>query len=172
MRSGYHQVLLHLEDKFKTAFQTHHGHFQWVVMPFGLSNAPATFQSLMSEIFQFSMHKFVLIFFDGILIYNADWESHLQHLEIVLITLNKHQLFAKFSKCEFGMIQIEYLGHNVSAMGVQMEKSKVEAIVQWPAPTNIKQLRGFGLSGYYRRLIANYASVAHPLIELLKKDAF
>lgn len=173
LRSGYHQVLLHPEDKFKTAFRTHHGHFQWVVMPFGLTNAPATFQSLMNGIFQFAMRKFVLIFFDDILIYSADWESHLQHLEIVLITLNKHQLFAKFSKCEFGMIQIEYLGHTVSAMGVQMEKSKVEAIIQWPTPTNIKQLRGFlGLSGYYRRFIANYASVAHPLTELLKKDAF
>lgn len=173
LRSGYHQVLIHPEDKHKTVFRTHHGHFQWLVMPFGLSNAPATFQGLMNNIFQFAMRRFVLIFFDDILIYSGDWESHMRHLEIVLVTLQDNQLYAKFSKCEFGLQQIEYLGHTVSEKGVEMEKSKVEAILRWPSPTNIKQLRGFlGLSGYYRRFIHHYASIAHPLTELLKKDKF
>lgn len=134
-------------------------------MPFGLSNAPTTFQSLMNSIFQFVMRKFVLKFFDDILVYRKDWDSHLKHLEVVLITLKDNQLYAKYSKCEFGLMKIEYLGPTVSAEGIQMENSKVEAIVQWPVPVNLKQLRGFlGLSGYYRRFIANYASIAHPLL--------
>lgn len=127
----------------------------------------------MNGIFQFAMRKYVLIFFDDILVYSENWESHLQHLETVLLTLLENQLYAKYSKCNFGLQEIEYLGHIVSASGVQMEKSKIEAIMKWPVPTNLKQLRGFlGLSGYYRRFISHYASIAHALTELLKKDAF
>lgn len=115
LRSGYHQVLLHREDKYKVAFRTHHGNFQWLVMPFGLSNAPATFQSLMNGIFQFAMRQFVQIFFDDILIYSGDSYSYLIHLETLLPTL------AKYSKCSFGLKQIEYLGHIVSIEKVQMK---------------------------------------------------
>lgn len=115
LRSGYHQVLLHREDKYKVAFRTHHGNFQWLVMPFGLSNAPATFQSLMNGIFQFAMRQFVQIFFDDILIYSGDSDSYLIHLETLLPTL------AKYSKCSFGLKQIEYLGHIVSIEKVQMK---------------------------------------------------
>lgn len=140
LRSGYHQVLVHPADRFKTAFRTHHGHFQWLVMPFGLSNAPATFQALMNGIFHFAMRRYVLIFFDDILVYSKDMESHLVHLEQVLFTLQENQLFAKYSKCCFGLFQIEYLGHVVSARGVQMDQTKVDTILQWPVPTNLKQL--------------------------------
>lgn len=121
LRSGYHQVLLHREDKYKVAFRTHHGNFQWLVMPFGLSNAPATFQSLMNGIFQFAMRQFVQIFFDDILIYSGDSDSYLIHLETLLPTLQENQLYAKYSKCSFGLKQIEYLGHIVSIEKVQMK---------------------------------------------------
>lgn len=173
LRSGYHQVLVHPEDRHKTAFRTHHGHFQWIVMPFGLSNAPATFQALMNGIFHFAMRRYVLIFFYDILVYSKDLESHLVHLEQVLRTLQENQLYAKYSKCCFGLLQIEYLGHIVSAAGVQMDQAKVESILKWPEPINIKQLRGFlGISGYYRRFIQSYAILAKPLTDLLKKDSF
>lgn len=118
LRSGYHQVLLHPDDRYKTAFRTHHSHFQWLVMPFGLSNAPVTFQSLMNNIFKFAMRRYVLIFFYDILIYSIDWDTHVQHLEMVLKTLQQHQLYAKLSKFSFGLLQIDYLGHVVSANGV------------------------------------------------------
>lgn len=113
LRSGNHQILLHPDDRHKMAFRTYHGHFQWLVMPFGLSNAPATFQALMNKIFNFALRRFVLVFFSDILVYSASWAVHLQDLETVLATLQHHQLFAKFSKCSFGMTEVDYLGHVV-----------------------------------------------------------
>ncbi|XP_039123663.1 uncharacterized protein LOC120260295 [Dioscorea cayenensis subsp. rotundata] len=129
LRYAYHQILLDQEDKDKTTFQTHHGHFQWLVMPFGLSNAPATFEALMNDVFGPALRKYVL--------------------------------------------KIEYFGHVVSKHGVKMDTSKVHAILQWDIPTTLKQLRGFlGFSGYYRIFISNYATIARPLTDLLKKDNF
>nr|KYP42436.1 Retrovirus-related Pol polyprotein from transposon 297 family [Cajanus cajan] len=142
-------------------------------MPFGLTNAPAAFQSLMNEIFQGLLRKFVLVFFDDILVYSSSWSAHLHHLEVVLQKLQQHKLFSKLSKCSFGLQQVDYLGHNVSGLGVAMDKSKVKAVLDWPCPKNLKQLRGFlGLTGYYRRFIKQYAVVAAPLTNLLKKDNF
>ncbi|GAU35592.1 hypothetical protein TSUD_295280 [Trifolium subterraneum] len=173
LRSGYHQILMNPKDRHKTAFRTHHGHYEWLVMPFGLSNAPASFQSLMNQVFQKVLRKFVLVFFDDILVYNATWSSHLLHLEIVLQLLDHHKLFVKLSKCSFGMSEVDYLGHTIFGMGVIMDKTKVQAVLQWPTPTNLKQLRGFlGLTGYYRRFIKSYATIASPLTDLLKKDSF
>lgn len=115
LRSSYHQVLVHPEDKHKTAFRTHHSHFQWVVMPIWLFNPLAKFQALMNTIFQGVFGKFVLVFFDDILIYSASWELHLHHLEVVLTMLTEHKLFTKLSKCIFSMQEVEYLGHVVSS---------------------------------------------------------
>lgn len=173
LRSGYHQILVSSDDRHKTAFRTHQGHYEWLVMPFGLTNAPATFQALMNSVFQPWLRKFVLVFFDDILVYSADWSSQLQHFSHVLQILADHQLYAKLSKCSFGQKRIEYLGHIVSEAGVEMDPEKISSIMKWPIPTNLKSLRGFlGLTGYYRRFIKGYSIVAGPLTNLLKKDAF
>jgi hypothetical protein len=130
LRSGYHQILIQPEDRYKTAFRTHHGHYEWLVMPFGLTNAPATFQSLMNQIFQHALRKYVLVFFDDILVYSATWKDHLIHLESVLQILQQNVLYVKLSKCAFGVEEIEYLGHVVSRKGVTMEQTKVQAVLK------------------------------------------
>jgi len=121
LRSGYHQILLNLAYHFKIAFRTHFGHYEWLVMPFGLTNAPRTFQSLMNDIFASFLRKFVLGFFDDILIYSSTWHDHLTHLEKVLYILKQHQLYAKHSKCSFGVEKIDYLGHTISQHGVAID---------------------------------------------------
>lgn len=173
LRSSYHQILVQPEDIHKTAFRAHQGLYEWLVMPFGLTNAPASFQSLMNQVFQQQLRKSVLVFVDDILVYSPSWSSHLVHLEEVLSLLQHHYLFAKFSKCSFGLTKIDYLGHTVSGQGVEMDQSKVRAVLDWPEPSTIKQLRGFlCLTGYYRRFIKGYTSIALTLTELLKKDGF
>ncbi|MCI12752.1 hypothetical protein A2U01_0033859, partial [Trifolium medium] len=105
--------------------------------------------------------------------YSSSWNDHLQHLESVLLALQRHELYAKLSKCSFGAKEVDYLGHKVSSRGVSMESTKVQAVLEWPTPSNIKQLRGFlGLTGYYRRFINSYVHMAAPLTDLLKKDNF
>ncbi|GJZ90056.1 ty3-gypsy retrotransposon protein [Tanacetum coccineum] len=173
LQAGYHQLLIQEEDIAKTAFRTHHGHYEFLVMPFGLSNTPSTFQATMNHIFRSVLRKFVLVFFDYILVYSTSWELHLQHLETVFSILQSNLFFANQSKCEFGSSSISYIGHTVSSKGVSIDPLKVKAIKDWPLPKNIKQLCGFlRLAGYYRRFAAHYASLAAPLTQLLRKDAF
>lgn len=173
LRSGFHQIRVHDEHIFRTAFRTHEGHYEFLVMPFGLTNAPSTFQAAINSIFRPFLCRFVLAFFDDILICNPCWDLHLTHLRQVFSTLCSSSFVLKLSKCSFGRESIDYLGHIVTSMGVQVDQSKIAAITDWPTPQNSWQLCGFlGLAGYYRRFVQGYAALAFPLTSLLCKDSF
>lgn len=162
---------MHSADIPKTAFRTHHGHYEFKVMPFGLYNAPSSFQATMNTIFRPYLRQFVIVFFDDILIYSGSLDEHLSHLQTTFQVLLEHQFVLKFSKCFFAQPEVEYLGHVVSIRGVEPVASKVETIRQWPIPQSTRALRSFlGLAGFYHRFIRSYATIADPLVKATTKD--
>ncbi|KAJ9552227.1 LOW QUALITY PROTEIN: hypothetical protein OSB04_016272 [Centaurea solstitialis] len=162
LKSGYHPIRMKGDDVYKTAFRTHQGHYEFMVMPFGLVNAPSTFQSLMNEDYP---RKFVLVFFDDILIYSPTIEEHVKHMRVVYMPNKK--------KCDFAKERLGYLGYVISKEGMEVDESKVKSVREWQAPRNVTELRGFlGLSGCYIKFVKGYGMIASPLTDLLKKNKF
>ena len=150
-----------------------HGHYEYLVMPFGLCNAPSTFQAAMNHLLVPFLCHFTTVFFDNILVYSDSLSSHVQHLDITFQALLRCQYYLKQTKCLFAQTQLEYLGHVVFGNGVALEPSKIQAIIQWPTPTSAKELRAFlRLTGFYLKFIQKYAAITTPLTNLLCKDAF
>ena len=172
LRSGYHQIRVASEDVPKTAFRTRYGHFEFLVLPFGLTNAPATFMHLMHQTFRQYLDDFVIVFLDDILIYSRTLAEHHIHIRKVLDILRSQKLFGKESKCEFFRSDVEFLGHIVGRDGLRMMSDKIEAVAAWPTPTSVTQVRAFlGTIGFYRRFIRDFSAVAAPLSDLTKNDA-
>ena len=170
LRSGYYQLRVKEVDVPKIAFRTRYGHYEFLVMPFELTNAPTAFMDLMNRVFFPYLDQFVVVFIDDILVYSKDAQEHEHHLRIVLQTLRENQLFAKLTKCDFWLKEVSFLGHIVSAEDIRVDSVKIEVIVNWKQPLNVTEVRSFlGLAGYYRRFVQGFSVIASSLTRLLRK---
>jgi hypothetical protein len=170
LRSGYHQIKIRTEDVPKTVFTIRYDLFEYLVMSFGLMNVSAHFMYLMNSIFVLELDKFIMVFIDDILVYSKSMEKHEEHLWIVLQRLWEHQLYVKFSKYEFWIKEVPFLGHVVSPEGIMVDPSKVKEVLDWKPPTSVSEVRSFlGLTGYYRWFILNFSKIAKLIPDLLKK---
>ncbi|GJV56903.1 putative reverse transcriptase domain-containing protein [Tanacetum coccineum] len=171
LRSGYHQLRVREDDIPITAFRTRYGHFEFQVMSFGLTNVSAVFMDLMNRVCKPYLDKFVIVFIDDILIYSKSKEEHSEHLKIILDMLKKEKLYAKFSKCDFWLESVQFLGHVINSEGVHVDPAKIEAIKNWPASTSPTKVRQFmRLAGYYKRFIEGFSLIAKPLTKLTQKN--
>ncbi|GJT09890.1 putative reverse transcriptase domain-containing protein [Tanacetum coccineum] len=171
LRLGYHQLRVRDEDIPKAAFRKRYGHYEFQVMSFGLTNAPAVFMDLMNRVCKPYLDKFVIVFIDDILIYSRNKEEHVNHLRIILELLKKEKLYAKFSKCDFWIRIVQFLGHLIDSQGLHVDPAKIEAVKNWTSPTTPTEIRQFlGLAGYYRRFIKDFSKIAKSLTELTQKN--
>ena len=171
LRSGYHQIRIRPGDEWKTTFKTREGFFEWLVMPFGLSNAPSIFMRVMNQFLRLFIGKFVVVYFDDILIFSMSLTEHLVHLHEVLLVLRRDQLFATLKKCEFDSSSVHFLGYIVSAEGLAVDPGKVEAIKSWPTPSTLSATRIFhGLASFYRRFVPQFSSLMAPLTDCIRRD--
>ncbi|GJU43332.1 putative reverse transcriptase domain-containing protein [Tanacetum coccineum] len=196
LRSGYHQPRIQEEYIPKTSFRTHYGHYEFQVTPFGLTNAPASEEEHVEHIklilellkkeelyakfskcefwlskVQFHLDKFVIVFIDDILIYSKSEEEHAEHLKLILELLKKEELYAKFSKCEFWLSKVQFLGHVIDSEGIHVDPAKIESIKDWASPKTPTEIRQFlGLAGYYRRFIEGFLKIAKPMTKLTQKN--
>uniref|UniRef100_A0A2N9F6N0 Reverse transcriptase n=1 Tax=Fagus sylvatica TaxID=28930 RepID=A0A2N9F6N0_FAGSY len=173
LRSGYHQIRMRPGDEWKTAFKTHNGLFEWLVMPFGLTNAPSTFMRVMNQFLQPLIGVCVVVYFDDILIYSKTLEDHVMHLRRVFELLREKKLYANLKKCSFCVNSVTFLGYIVSDEGISMDEEKIRAIMEWPIPKTVGEVRSFhGLATFYRRFVKGFSAIAAPLTDCLKKDNF
>jgi hypothetical protein len=171
LKSGYYQIRIAEEDIEKTACRTRYGSYEFVVMPFGLCNAPATFTTLMNSMFHHKSDDFVVVYIDDILIFSKSKEEHAKHLKIVLKKLRDNKLYANLEKSEFELVEIEFLGHVLNGQGIQSDSKKIKAIKEWEVPKTQKGVRSFlGLANYYGKFIKNSSKIAAPLSDLLTKE--
>jgi hypothetical protein len=172
LHSSYHQIKIRPKDIPKIAFSIRYGLYEYLVMSFGLTNAPPHFMYLMNSVFMSELDKFVVVFIDDILVYSKNEEKHEQHLRVILQRLRDHQLYAIFSKCAFWLNEVPFLGHVILAEGITVDPSKVQEVLDWKSPRSITQIRSFlGLVGYYRRFISNFSKIAKPITKLSEKNA-
>nr|GEZ63465.1 putative reverse transcriptase domain-containing protein [Tanacetum cinerariifolium] len=170
LRLGYHQLRVREEDILKTAFRNRYGHYEFQGMPFGLTNAPAVFMDLMNRVCKPYLDKFVIIFIDDILIYSKDEKEHEEHLKAILELLKKAELYAKFSKCEFWIPKVQFLGHVIDSQGIHVDPAKIESVKDWASPKSPIEIRQFlGLDGYYWRFIEGFSKMAKPMTKLTQK---
>jgi len=173
LRSGYYQIRIREGDEWKTAFKTKGGLYEWLVMPFGLSNAPSTFMRLMNQVFIPYIGKFVVVYFDDILIYSKNEHEHQDHLTQVMLVFEREKLFGKLKKCVFFTPEVTFLGYIVTDEGIKADESKVEAIRSWPIPESIHDVRALhALASLYRRFIHGFSTIMALMIEVIKGTSF
>jgi hypothetical protein len=167
LNSGYYQLRIKEEDIEKMAFITRYEHYEYIVMSFGLTNAPAAFMEAMNRMLHEYLDDFVLVFLDDILIYSKSEEEHDGHLSLVLEALRKNQFYAKLKKCAFWLSEVAFLGHVINQHGISVDPRNVASVVNWQRPATVTEIRRFlGLAGYYRHFVQNFSSIAKPLTRL------
>nr|GFB83760.1 putative reverse transcriptase domain-containing protein [Tanacetum cinerariifolium] len=170
LRSGYHQLRVREEDIPKTSFRTRYGHYEFQVMPFGLTNAPAVSMDLLNRVCKSYLDKFVIVFIDDILIYSKNEKEHEEHLKAIIELLKIEELYAKFSKCEFWIPKVQFLGHVIDSQGIHVDPAKIRFVKYWASPRSPTEIHQFlGLMGYYGRFIEGFSKIAKPMTKLTQK---
>lgn len=171
LKSGYHQMRIREGDEWKTSFKAYEGLYEWMVMPFGFSNAPSTFMRFMNEVLKEFISKFVILYLDDILVYNKSKEEHVRHLNYVLQWLQQEKLLSNLKKCSFMKEELVYLGFIFSAEGLNMDLEKIDVIMLWPSPKSVFEVRSFhGFARFYRKFIRNFSKINASIIGTIKND--